>query len=175
MNQVLSAIHDRHSTRAFTSQQVSRADLETILEAGLWAPTGMCKQLWHFSAIRNAEKCLELARAVAEADNRGPSYNFYGAPCLIIVSYQRDEIHAFLDGSAAIQTMLLAAQSLGISSCWINQLRPLTDHASIRPLLTQYGVPEDHMVIGSIALGYADPSVAAPAHNRKTDVITITE
>lgn len=175
MNQVLSAIHDRHSTRAFTAQQVSRADLETILEAGLWAPTGMGKQLWHFSAIRNAEKCLELARAVAEADNRGPSYNFYGAPCHIIVSYQRDEIHAFLDGSAAIQTMLLAAQSLGISSCWINQLRPLTDHTSIRPLLTRYGVPEDHIVIGSIALGYADPSVAAPAHNRKNDVITITE
>ena len=133
MNQVLSAIHDRHSTRAFTAQQVSRADLETILEAGLWAPTGMGKQLWHFSAIRNAEKCLELAHAVADADNRGPAYNFYGAPCHIIVSYKRDEIHAFPDGSAAIQTMLLAAQSLGISSCWINQLRPLTDHASIRP------------------------------------------
>lgn len=175
MNQVLSAIHDRHSTRAFTAQQVSRADLETILEAGLWAPTGMGKQLWHFSAIRNAEKCLELACAVADADNRGPAYNFYGAPCHIIVSYKRDEIHAFPDGSAAIQTMLLAAQSLGISSCWINQLRPLTDHASIRPLLTRYGVPEDHIVIGSIALGYADESVAAAPHKRKTDVITITE
>ena len=132
MNEVLSAIHARRSTRAFTSQQVSREDLETILEAGLWAPTGNGKQLWHFTAIHSADKCLALAHAVAEADNRGPSYNFYGAPCHIIVSYKRDEMHAFLDGSAAIQTMLLAAQSLGLSTCWINQLRPLTDDPAIR-------------------------------------------
>lgn len=164
MNEVLSAIHARRSTRAFTSQQVSREDLETILEAGLWAPTGNGKQLWHFTAIHSADKCLALAHAVAEADNRGPSYNFYGAPCHIIVSYKRDEMHAFLDGSAAIQTMLLAAQSLGLSTCWINQLRPL---------LTQLGVPEDYIVIGSIALGYAAKETA-PAP-RKEGTINIIE
>lgn len=164
MNEVLSAIHARRSTRAFTSQQVSREDLETILEAGLWAPTGNGKQLWHFTAIHSADKCLALAHAVAEADNRGPSYNFYGAPCHIIVSYKRDEMHAFLDGSAAIQTMLLAAQSLGLSTCWINQLRPL---------LTQLGVPEDYIVIGSIALGYAAKETA-PAP-RKEGIINIIE
>lgn len=173
MNEVLSAIHARRSTREFTSQQISRADLETILEAGQWAPTGMGKQLWHFSAIHNADKCLTLARAVAEADNRGPNYNFYGAPCHIIVSYQRDEIHAFPDGAAAIQTMLLAAQSLGIATCWINQLRPLTDDPTIRPLLTEYGIPQNHIVIGSIALGYAEtPTNPAP---RKDAMITIIE
>lgn len=173
MNEVLSAIHARRSTREFTSQQISRADLETILEAGQWAPTGMGKQLWHFSAIHNADKYLTLARAVAEADNRGPNYNFYGAPCHIIVSYQRDEIHAFPDGAAAIQTMLLAAQSLGIATCWINQLRPLTDDPTIRPLLTEYGIPQNHIVIGSIALGYAEtPTNPAP---RKDAMITIIE
>ncbi len=173
MNEVLSVIHARRSTRAFTNKQISRTDLETILEAGQWAPTGMGKQMWHFSAIHNAEKCLSLARAVAEADNRGPSYNFYGAPCHIIVSYQRDEVHAFPDGAAAIQTMLLAAESLGISTCWINQLRPLTDDPTIRPLLTQYGIPEDHIVIGSIALGYAaTPTSPKP---RKESIITIIE
>ena len=105
--------------------------------------------------------------------NRGPSYNFYGAPCHIIVSYKRDEMHAFLDGSAAIQTMLLAAQSLGLSTCWINQLRPLTDDPAIRPLLTQLGVPEDYIVIGSIALGYAAKETA-PAP-RKEGIINIIE
>ena len=101
------------------------------------------------------------------------NYNFYGAPCHIIVSYQRDEIHAFPDGSAAIQTMLLAAQSLGIPTCWINQLRPLTDDPSIRPLLTQYGIPEDYIVIGSIALGYAETETKPQP--RKAHTITIIE
>src|SRR5699024_2810852 len=114
MNEVLSAIHARRSTRAFTSQQVSREDLETILEAGLWAPTGNGKQLWHFTAIHSADKCLALAHAVAEADNRGPSYNFYGAPCHIIVSYKRDEMHEFLDCTTIIQPIHFAATSTGL-------------------------------------------------------------
>ena len=55
----------------------------------------------HFTVIYNAEKSLKLARAVAEADNRGPEYNFYGAPVNIIISYKRDEHHALVDGAAA--------------------------------------------------------------------------
>lgn len=173
MNEVLSAIHARRSTRAFTDQQVSRADLETILEAGQWAPSGMSKQAWHFSAIHNAEKCLALAHTISAVDNRGPDYNFYGAPCHIIVSYKRDEIHAYPDACAAIQNMMLAAQSLGLGTCWINQLRPLTDDPTIRPLLTSYEIPEDHMVIGSIALGYI--AKETPARPRKENTITIIE
>ena len=102
MNEVLQTIRARRSTRAFTDRQVSREDLEAILEAGAWAPSGMGKYLWHFSAIRNANKVLELAHAVAAADNRGPEYNFYGAPASIIVCYKAVEMHAYLDGSAAI-------------------------------------------------------------------------
>lgn len=173
MNEVLQVIRARRSTRAFTAEQVSRADLEAILEAGEWAPSGMGKYLWHFAAVRNADKCLALARAVAEADDRGPQYNFYGAPCHIIISYQRGENHAFLDGSAALENMLLAAQSLGLSTCWINQLRVTCDVPAVRTLLTACGVPEDHIVIGSIALGYA--AKETPAKPRRAGVSTIVE
>ena len=77
----------------------------------------------HFTVIYNAEKSLKLARAVAEADNRGPEYNFYGAPVNIIISYKRDEHHALVDGAAAMENLLLMATELGLGSCWINQLR----------------------------------------------------
>ena len=173
MSNLMEVIKSRRSTRAFKSELPPKDQIMQIVEAAEWAPSGMGKYLWHFTVIYNAEKSLKLARAVAEADNRGPEYNFYGAPCHIIVSYKRDEIHAFPDGSAAIQTMLLAAHSLGLATCWINQLRPLTDDPTIRPLLTRYGVPEDYIVIGSIALGYAAKETA-PAP-RKENLITITE
>ena len=94
-----------------------------IVEAAEWAPSGMGKYLWHFTVIYNAEKSLKLARAVAEADNRGPQYNFYGAPVNIIISYKRDEHHALVDGAAAMENLLLMATELGLGSCWINQLR----------------------------------------------------
>ncbi|MBQ8144641.1 MAG: nitroreductase family protein, partial [Butyricicoccus sp.] len=70
MNAVMENIKARRSTRAFTEEQITREELDTLLEAAVWAPTGMNKQLWHFVGLRNAEKNLELARAVAAADNR---------------------------------------------------------------------------------------------------------
>ena len=75
-----------------------------LVEAAEWAPSGMSKYLWHFTVVYSAEKSLKLAKAVAEADNRGPDYNFYGAPVNIIISYKRDEHHAFVDGAAAMET-----------------------------------------------------------------------
>ena len=52
-------------------------------------------------------------------------------------------------------------------------MRPLTDDPTIRPLLTEYGIPQNHIVIGSIALGYAEtPTNPAP---RKDAMITIIE
>ncbi len=114
----------------------------------------MGKQLWHFSVVYNAEKSLQLAKAVSKALNRGEDYNFYNSPVQIIVSYKRDEKHAFLDGSAAMQNMLLMAEDLGLGSCWINQIRDCCDEPEVRELLTSYGVPKDHIVICSAAIGY---------------------
>ena len=73
MNEVLSVIHARRSTRAFTSQQISRQDLETILEAGQWEQRHRYGQaaLAFSLPSSNADKCLALARAVAQADTRG--------------------------------------------------------------------------------------------------------
>lgn len=173
MNAVMENIKARRSTRAFTEEQITREELDTLLEAAVWAPSGMGKQLWHFVGIRNAEKNLELARAVAAADNRGPEYNFYGAPASIIVAYKRDEIHAFLDGSAAIENILLAATALGLGSCWINQIRNVCDEPAVRALLTSYGVPEDYLVVGSVALGHI--AKETPAKPRKEGVISIIE
>lgn len=173
MNAVMENIKARRSTRAFTEEQITREELDTLLEAAVWAPSGMGKQLWHFVGIRNAEKNLELARAVAAADNRGPEYNFYGAPASIIVAYKRDEIHAFLDGSAAIENILPAATALGLGSCWINQIRNVCDEPAVRALLTSYGVPEDYLVVGSVALGHI--AKETPAKPRKEGVISIIE
>ncbi len=173
MNETMQVIKSRRSTRAFTGEQITREEMDTMLEAAVWAPTGMGKQLWHFVGIRSAEKNLELARAVAAADGRGPEYTFYDAPASILVCYQRDEAHAFLDGSAAVENILLAATSLGLGSCWINQVRVTCDDPAVRALLTSYGVPEDYIVIASVALGHI--AKETPAKERRANTISIVE
>ena len=125
------------------------------------------------TVIYNAEKSLKLARAVAEADNRGPEYNFYGAPVNIIISYKRDEHHALVDGAAAMENLLLMATELGLGSCWINQLRETCDVPEVRALLTEYGVPEDHIVVCSAAIGYIEKET--PAKPRHEGLVSITE
>lgn len=80
MSNLMEVIKSRRSTRAFKSELPPKDQIMQIVEAAEWAPSGMGKYLWHFTVIYNAEKSLKLARAVAEADNRGPEYNFYGAP-----------------------------------------------------------------------------------------------
>ena len=80
MSNLMEVIKSRRSTRAFKSELPPKDQIMQIVEAAEWAPSGMGKYLWHFTVIYNAEKSLKLARAVAEADNRGPEYNFYGVP-----------------------------------------------------------------------------------------------
>lgn len=174
MCELIDLIKSRRSTRSFIAGKApSRAQLEQLAEAAKWAPSGMGKQLWHFSVLCNAERTMELARAVAKAGNRGQEYNFYNAPSMVIVAYKRDEIHAFLDGSAALQNILLAAQSLGLGSCWINQVRDTCDDPAVRALLTSYGIPEDYLVIGCAAIGYiGKESSAAP---RRSNTVTFIE
>ena len=73
MSNLMEVIKSRRSTRAFKSELPPKDQIMQIVEAAEWAPSGMGKYLWHFTVIYNAEKSLQLARAVAEADNRGRS------------------------------------------------------------------------------------------------------
>ena len=157
MSNLMEVIKSRRSTRAFKSELPPKDQIMQIVEAAEWAPSGMGKYLWHFTVIYNAEKSLKLARA----------------PVNIIISYKRDEHHALVDGAAAMENLLLMATELGLGSCWINQLRETCDVPEVRALLTEYGVPEDHIVVCSAAIGYIEKET--PAKPRHEGLVSITE
>lgn len=91
MSELMNIIKSRRSTRAFKPELPPVEQIRRIVEAAEWAPSGMGRYNWHFSVVYNPEKTLKLARAIAEADNRGPEYNFYGAPVIINISCERDD------------------------------------------------------------------------------------
>ena len=66
-NEVLENIKARRSVRAYTSQQVSEEDLQAILEAATYAPSGMHLETWHFTAIQNVDKLTELNERIKGA------------------------------------------------------------------------------------------------------------
>ena len=66
-NEVLENIKARRSVRAYTGQQVLEEDLQAILEAATYAPSGMHLETWHFTAIQNMDKLTELNERIKGA------------------------------------------------------------------------------------------------------------
>lgn len=154
MNEVISNLLTRRSVRAFTEKRIPNDDLKTILKAALYAPSGMNRQTWQFTAVTNREKIQMLADAIGK-ELRRENYNFYLPDVLIIPSNERESRWGREDNACALENIFLAAHALGIGSVWINQLQGICDVPEIRALLHKFGIPENHVVYGMAALGYA--------------------
>ena len=185
MNEVLQNIKARRSVRAYTDRQVSAQDLDLILEAAAYAPNGMHYETWHFTAIQDTAILTELNEVIkgafAKSDEprlreRGQSETYccyYHAPTLVIVSNEPTQWWASMDCACALENIFLAARSLGIGSCWINQLGQTCDDPEVRALLTRLGVPQNYKVYGCAALGYEPANTPQKEKRIKEGTITI--
>lgn len=172
MNSVIEAILTRRSIRSFQNQPIKRSELDQILKAAVYAPSGMGRQTWQFTAVTNPVKLEQLANLIGKELER-ENYGFYHAQALIIPSNQKDSPFGKEDNACALENIFLAAHSLGIGSVWINQLQKINDNPSIRQFLTQLDIPQDHAVYGIAALGYAAEPAKTEVH--KTGIIKIIE
>jgi nitroreductase len=75
------------------------------------------------------------------------------------------------DCALALENLFLAAQSLGLGSCYINQLHWLRDDPGVRSFLFELGVPKEHTICSSAVVGFIGTESPAPA--RKEDTIHI--
>ena len=89
MNETLKTILTRRSVRSFQSRKIERPDLELILKAATYAPSGMNRQTWQFTAVTDRDEIRKLAKLIeVEMDREG--YDFYDPAVLIIPSNERD-------------------------------------------------------------------------------------
>ncbi len=159
-NPVLDAIRNRRSVRTYDSRPLPADVLSTIVEAGTLAPTGRNAQTFRFTVIQDSGTLHELNRLIRTAlihyEGRQLSEDYccyYDAPTLVIVSNEPTRTGG-MDCACALQNMFLAAHSLGIASCWINQLSHTCDTPEVRTFLDRLGIPVAHKVYGCAALGY---------------------
>lgn len=169
MNKTLEDLKSRRSCRAYTAQQVSKEELNQVLEAGMYAPTGMGRQSPIMVAVQDPDTVRELSRLNARV--MGSSTDpFYGAPTVIVVLAD-PEIGTYReDGSLVMGNLLNAAHAVGLGSCWIHRAREVFDSPEGKALLKKWGVPEKYVGIGNCILGYAAQPAAAPKP-RKADYI----
>lgn len=160
---ILELIKQRRAVRAFTDKALKEKDIETILQAGQYAPSPLNSQPWHFTLIRNKETLSTQAEKAQHASFLSQ------AQLLIIVTVNTDiEIDAWLkqhnqhlySGAAAMQNMWLAAVALDIGCCWVT-----LDEAFTK---AQISIPKEHTIIGGLALGYPkEPPKAHVDEDRK--------
>lgn len=146
---------ERRSIRSFTDRKIAREDLEKIAKAAVYAPSGMNRQNCIFTVVQNTDIIEGLAECLRIKLNRDKDYNFYKPNALILCSAPRESMHAIEDCAVAMQNIMLAAHSLGVGSVWINQFKGVCDDPIVRTQLSKIGLPEDHLVWGTAALGYA--------------------
>jgi len=121
---VFGAIKNRRSVRAFTTEPVSDAEVEKLIDAARWAPSAGNIQPWEFIVVREPEIKSGLCKAAG-------NQNFIEeTPVVIVVCAnalrsgqgygQRGvNLYCLQDTAAATQNMLLAAHALGLATCWV--------------------------------------------------------
>ena len=168
MNEVLNTILSRRSIRSYRPDPVPEEKLETVIKAGLFAPSAMNQQSWHFVVLsgKGAERYREFCQNKLGRDP------YYGAPSIILVFGKKDAIAPLCDGSLAIGNMLLAAASLRLGACWIHCVNDLfREEAAAAP----WGVPAGYRPVGSLALGFADGPVPDAKPRSEGTVTRIAE
>jgi nitroreductase len=95
---------------------------------------------------------------------------FYNAPTFIIVTGDPKAIAPQNDGSLALGNMLLAAESLGIGSCWIHSMSFLFSTEEGQPLKKELGIPDGYVPVGSGAFGYISGDQPSPAPRKEGTV-----
>ena len=164
MNEVIKAMKERRSIRKFKAEMPPKADLEQIVEAGLYAANGRGRQAVITIAVTDKELRDKLS-AVNNEIMGGPEGNdpFYGAPAILIVLANKEVPTAPYDGSLVMGNLMLAAHSLGLGSIWIHRAKEEFEMPEYQKLLKNLGIEGEWEGIGHCAVGYIDGENPAAA------------
>lgn len=178
MNETIGTIYRRKSSRNYSERQIPEDVVGKLLECACQAPSGMNAQGWGFTLVRDRGTietlnriskrrllwAIRLARifipwkthkfAGYVSRLKDPNFSiFHGAPLLVFVCVKKDAVTGTLDGAAAAENMFLAAESLGIGSCWIGVAMPLNTSGKARGIL---GIPKSYKIVAPLILGYSE-------------------
>ncbi len=145
-------VQKRRSIRKFTDEELTPEQLQTILRAGLMAPTGKSVRGWHFIVVDDKETLRQLSVS------REAGAGFLAeAPVAVVVLYDTSLSDVWVeDASIAAVTMQYQAADLGLGSCWAQmRMRTLADGTPSDDVLrTLLGYPENLSALCIVGFGH---------------------
>ncbi len=183
VNELMTTILHRRAIRRFADRQIEEEALEQILQAGLYAPSAggrqgpimaVCQDKQvneRLGRIKRANARPRMATATSYVSREQPSIAddpniknaFYDAPTVITLFGPRNFLFAAEDCAVAAENMMLAADSLGVGSCYIGQGWTAFADPYGQEILKQWGIRTDYYAVMQLLLGYPREGDAHPA------------
>lgn len=178
--QTLALIYDRSSTRAYCYEDLSRDTVQSLLEAGVRAPTALHQEPWSFVVIQDRDLLKRISDAAKPLFLRqiervsvpresgvhafsDPHFNiFYDAGVLIVVCADRSLPFIEADCWLAAENIMLAACAMGLGSCAIGSALPALNLPEIK---TELDIPADLSAVAALIVGIPRTKTAPSSRN----------
>ncbi|MCL1844300.1 MAG: nitroreductase family protein [Defluviitaleaceae bacterium] len=177
MKNAMDIITSRRSTRAYKPTQIDESLLTSIITAGRAAQSGGNEQLTHIIVIQNADILRELIKISKREFAKMPctegmyssltstiehardaDFHFdwlYSAPTLVVLAHQKGHTNAMADSVCVLQNMTIAAEALGVGSCYQNVPHWLDAAAEFREYMYDLGLGRNETITCALTLGYS--------------------
>ena len=168
MNEKIRDIIERRSCKSYRTDPVPREMVDQVIEAGLYAASGLNRQSGKILAVTNREIRDRLSALNAKYDPKKRPDPFYKAPVVLVVFAERGEPTGIYDGSLMLGNMMLAAKALGLGSCWIHRAKEVLDDPEGKDIMKAAGLTGDYEGVGNLILGWPEVLPEGPL-GRKED------
>jgi nitroreductase len=160
---VISVIQKRRSIRKFLDKPIEAEKIDLLLEAALRAPSSRGLNPWEFVVVTDKNLLAKLSRA----KQHGSAF-LKNAPLGIVVCADPEKCDVWIeDASIASILIHLAAESLGLGSCWIQIRERMHDEKkSAQDYIAEtLHIPAKMRVESIMAVGY--PAEQLPPHKKE--------
>jgi len=174
--ETLEAIQLRRSVRRYTEEPLTNAELQTILQAGLSAPSGLNLQPWYFVMLKSEPQRRELFAIMErvcneitpELETRFPTRpelvaetkqfirTLGDAPAILLAFLMREDYAdpktALISVAAAVENAVIAARDLNIGSCWLTA----AEQTGYGPSIREHFAPGKGELVAMVTFGHTD-------------------
>lgn len=162
----------RRSCRSFKPEQIGDDQLNAVLKAGAYAPSGRGQQSAFYVVVQDAPTRAQLSRMNAQV-NGASDDPYFGAPTIVLAFADLDGATPVPDVVLGLGNMYNAAHALGLGSCYINRTQQMFESDEGKALLAKWGVTRRLKGVGSCILGYPQGDLPAAKPRREDSVIFV--
>ncbi len=157
MNEVLKAMEQRFSTRGYTEEKLTAAELDCLIRAGLQAPTAANRQEIHITVVKGDAPVLAEIERDKNRDGgieNLPHNFYYEAPVVLMLSAEKAFSWGKLDAGIAVENIALAAEGLGLGSLIIGCIKDTLSGEKKDYFARELKLPEGYEFEIAIAVGH---------------------